>query len=72
MIAEEQLSQAQKVSGHPLEVLRLIANKNETDANVQQAAAVHFKNIVKKGWNEDAEVRYSLMSMIHYYAFNSL
>lgn len=53
--AEEQLSQAQKVSGHPLEVLRLIANKNETDANVQQAAAVHFKNIVKKGWNEDAE-----------------
>ena len=31
--------------------MQLIANSNEADAPVRQAAAVHFKNIVKKGWD---------------------
>ena len=39
-------------------VLQLIAsgdNANPSDAAVRQAAAVHFKNIVKKAWDENRE-----------------
>lgn len=58
--AERHLLEAQKVSGHPLNVLRLMATGG-SGANasalmpVLQAAAVHFKNIVKKGWDEENE-----------------
>lgn len=49
---------ATKSSGHHLEVLRLIASMDGPNANpaIRQAAAVHFKNIVKKGWDAEAEV----------------
>jgi exportin-2 (importin alpha re-exporter) len=46
---------AQKTPGHPLEVLRLVASSDAADAAVRQAAAVHFKNIVKNGWDEARE-----------------
>jgi exportin-2 (importin alpha re-exporter) len=39
-----------------LEVLRLIvASTNASDGPVRQAAAVHFKNIIKKGWDTESE-----------------
>ena len=53
------LSDATKHSGYHLsEVLRLIASMDGQNANpaIRQAAAVHFKNIVKKGWDVNAEV----------------
>jgi len=53
--AERQLNEASKISGHPLLVLRLVASSDAADAAVRQSAAVHFKNIVKKGWNPDSE-----------------
>eukprot|EP00566_Odontella_aurita_P003278 CAMPEP_0113547256 /NCGR_PEP_ID=MMETSP0015_2-20120614/12254_1 /TAXON_ID=2838 /ORGANISM="Odontella" /LENGTH=984 /DNA_ID=CAMNT_0000447789 /DNA_START=9 /DNA_END=2963 /DNA_ORIENTATION=+ /assembly_acc=CAM_ASM_000160 len=53
--AERHLDQAKKQPGHPLHVLRIVASSDVADASVRQAAAVHFKNIVKKGWDEDAE-----------------
>lgn len=53
--AERHLDDAQKVPSHPLQVLRLVASSDAADAAVRQAAAVHFKNIVKKGWDVNAE-----------------
>ena len=55
--AEHQLSTAQKIEGHPLITLRLVAaNTTDPQSNaVRQAAAVHFKNLIKKGWDEDHE-----------------
>jgi len=53
--AEDNLNRAQKVSSHPLTVLRLVASSDIADPAIRQAAAVHFKNIVKKGWDTDAE-----------------
>lgn len=41
--------------GHPLEVLRLVASSDGIDLAVRQAAAVHFKNTVKKGWDTSHE-----------------
>ena len=40
-------------------MLQLIASLDGNSANpaIRQAAAVHFKNIVKKGWDTEAEVR---------------
>lgn len=55
--AEGHLAQAQKVSGHPLVVLRLVAT-NTSDPHsdaVRQAGAVHFKNLIKNGWDEHHE-----------------
>jgi Importin-beta N-terminal domain len=40
-----------------LAVLQLIESAAAADAAVRQAAAVHFKNIVKNGWDEGREVR---------------
>lgn len=54
-IAEQTLGVAQKIPGHPLEVLRLIASSDVADIAIRQSAAIHFKNIVKKGWNAEAE-----------------
>ena len=58
--AERLLSDATKNSGHCLEVLRLIASMDGNNSNpaIRQAAAVHFKNIVKKGWDAECEVSY--------------
>lgn len=50
--AESHLAEAQKIPGHPLLVLRLVASSDAADAPVRQAAAVHFKNIVKKSWDD--------------------
>lgn len=52
--AEQHLNEAQKIPGHPLIVLQLVAS-DSVNPSVRQAAAVHFKNIVKKGWDADAE-----------------
>lgn len=42
----------QKVPGHVSSVLQLVANlTGPADAPVRQGAAVHFKNLVKKGWD---------------------
>ena len=53
--AEKQLAEAVKVPGHPMAILQLIESP-DTEFAVRQAAAVHFKNIVKKGWDEADEV----------------
>jgi len=53
--AERHLTDAQKIEGHPLVVLHIVASDSAADAAVRQAAAVHFKNIIKKGWDEHAE-----------------
>ena len=53
--AEENLDRAQKSPGYASQVLQLVASSDGVDPNVRQAAAVHFKNTVKKGWDlEDA------------------
>lgn len=54
--AEKNLSQAQKTTGHPLQVLQIVANATPAESAIQQAAAVHFKNVVKKGWDTSLEV----------------
>ena len=56
--AEKNLHEAQKLQGHPLQVLQLVANAPPNEAAIQQAAAVHFKNVVKKGWDCVPEVRF--------------
>ena len=55
--AERLLSDASKRPRHHIDVLQLIASMdgNNTNPAIRQAAAVHFKNIVKKGWDADAE-----------------
>lgn len=53
--AEKHLSGAKATPGHPLEILRIVASSDAADAAVRQAAAIHFKNVVKKGWDESAE-----------------
>lgn len=49
------MSAAQQIDGHPLVVLRLVASADASNAAVRQSAAVHFKNIVKKGWDAENE-----------------
>ena len=51
--AERQLSDAVKAPGHHMAILQLIESPNAADAHIRQAAAVHFKNIIKKGWDEE-------------------
>jgi exportin-2 (importin alpha re-exporter) len=46
--------EATKIDSHPLTVLRLIETE-VSNAAIRQAAAVHFKNIVKKGWDTAKE-----------------
>ncbi|KAL3943514.1 MAG: hypothetical protein SGBAC_002409 [Bacillariaceae sp.] len=53
--AEAQLSQASKLPGHAMEVVRLVASADAADAAMRQAAAVHFKNLIKKGWDEQKD-----------------
>jgi exportin-2 (importin alpha re-exporter) len=50
------LNQASKHPGHALDVVRLVASSDAADASVRQAAAVHFKNLIKKGWDESKEM----------------
>ena len=54
--AEAQLNAGLPNPDHPLDVLKLIASSDAADAPVRQAAAVHFKNIVKRGWDESNDV----------------
>ena len=51
--AEENLQAAQKSPGFLLEILRLVASSDGIDPAVRQAAAVTFKNTVKKYWDPD-------------------
>ncbi|CAJ1942948.1 unnamed protein product [Cylindrotheca closterium] len=53
--AEAQLIQASKRPGHAMEVVRLVASADGTDPAVRQSAAVHFKNLIKKGWDESKD-----------------
>jgi len=45
---------ATKEPTHPLEVLQLVASAT-TEPAVRQAGAIHFKNIIKKGWDVNRE-----------------
>jgi len=53
--AENELNAAQKAPGHPLQVLHIVASNDVADKAVRQSASVHFKNFVKKNWDESAE-----------------
>lgn len=53
--AERALLMAQASPGHALTVLRLISSNDAADGPVRQSAAVHFKNMVKKGWEPDPD-----------------
>ena len=53
--AEDLLVQAQKISSHHLEILKIVASSDGTDNALRQAAAVHFKNTIKKGWDINRE-----------------
>lgn len=46
---------AQSTPGHPLELLKIIANSDGGNAAVRQAAAVRFKNVIAKGWDTQRE-----------------
>ena len=62
-VAEHLIGEAQRQPGHPLEVLRLVASSDAAEISVRQAAAVHFKNLVKIGWDESKEVSQSLIHL---------
>jgi exportin-2 (importin alpha re-exporter) len=54
--AEARLLELQKLPGFALHILKLVASPDVGNAAVRQAAAVNFKNTIKKGWdtiNED-------------------
>jgi len=53
--AERALLASQTSPGHALTVLRLISSNDAADGPVRQSAAVHFKNMVKKGWAPDPD-----------------
>lgn len=53
--AEAHLNEGLQRPEHPLEVLRLIASAEGASPAVRQAAAVHFKNLVKNGWDESKD-----------------
>ena len=55
--AERQLAEAQKFPDHPLTALSIVAGSFPVNPAVRQAAAIHFKNIIKNGWDEHSEVR---------------
>ena len=52
------MAAAIRIEGHPLAVLRIVERK-DTPIAIRQAAVVHFKNVVKKGWDtsKDPEER---------------
>ena len=52
--AETQLEAMAMQPGHALLVLQLVSTQG-VDGSVVQAAAVHFKNVVKYRWNPPAE-----------------
>jgi exportin-2 (importin alpha re-exporter) len=55
-LAEARLLELQKLSGFSLQILQLVATPDIQNPSVRQAAAVNFKNTIKKGWdttNED-------------------
>lgn len=52
--AEARLSEGQKSQGYPLELLKLVASAECEDV-IRQAAAVNFKNAIKKGWDTNRE-----------------
>ena len=54
--AEKQLADAKKVPGHPMAILQLIESSTAAEDSVRQAAAIHFKNFIKKSWDEAHEV----------------
>ena len=54
--AEKQLADAKKVPGHPMAILQLIESSTAAEESVRQAAAIHFKNFIKKSWDEAHEV----------------
>lgn len=53
--AEAHLQEAMKQPSHGLDVLRLISNTSAASPAVLQAASVHFKNMVKHGWDESKD-----------------
>lgn len=54
--AEKALKDASKHPGHSLQVLQVVATSNTPqESAIRQAAAVHFKNLVKKGWDTESE-----------------
>lgn len=53
--AERALLTAQTQPGHALTVLRLVSSNDAVDAPARQAASIHFKNMVKKGWAPDPD-----------------
>lgn len=53
--AEASLTEAQKSPGFPTEVLKIVASSDGTDLALRQAAAVHFKNAIKMGWDVNRE-----------------
>jgi len=56
--AERALLAAQSSPGHALAVLRVVSTSstgNGSDLPIRQSAAVHFKNMVKKGWTPNDE-----------------
>eukprot|EP00581_Thalassiosira_minuscula_P013061 CAMPEP_0183727082 /NCGR_PEP_ID=MMETSP0737-20130205/24807_1 /TAXON_ID=385413 /ORGANISM="Thalassiosira miniscula, Strain CCMP1093" /LENGTH=929 /DNA_ID=CAMNT_0025958619 /DNA_START=28 /DNA_END=2817 /DNA_ORIENTATION=- len=56
--AERALLAARPTPGHALAVLRVVSESsgnNAADLPIRQAAAVHFKNMVKKGWAPDED-----------------
>ena len=48
-LAEDRLKMSQRMSEHSMNVIHLIASDQVVPA-VRQAAAVHFKNLIKHGW----------------------
>ncbi|KAL9181039.1 hypothetical protein ACHAXT_009844 [Thalassiosira profunda] len=55
--AEAALLSARSAPGHALAVLRVVSESTNgpSDLPVRQSAAVHFKNMVKKGWAPDED-----------------
>jgi exportin-2 (importin alpha re-exporter) len=50
------------VSGHALAILQLVASLSSApsaglDAAIRQAAAVHFKNLIQKGWDTEQQTQ---------------
>lgn len=53
--AEHLLTLSQATPGHPLRVLQIVASSDASHVAIRQAAAVHFKNLIKKGWDVNRE-----------------
>lgn len=54
--AEKQLLEISRLPGHPMHCLQIVSQcVNPQDAPIRQAAAVHFKNLVKNYWDEEKD-----------------